>query len=211
MFKTKKYLEEKARQTLSLVCSYNIEDLICEDKPDIQDRQGKRGIEVVQDMDEEERKREVFIEQVWDIPYDQIDSEKIKRFQSEGGEIRPIENNRIRGAILGKPKPNTPDHLIETIMKKVHLLNKGQYVHCDSYELYVFVQTVSIDDAYDSYVIDIMNAIPTNNNRNYEKVFLDYNYGICICDLKNQKFQRISISPETRKTIEKETMKTYSS
>ena len=40
------------------------------------------------------------IEQVWDIPYDQIDSEKIKRFQSEGGEIRPIENNRIRGAIL---------------------------------------------------------------------------------------------------------------
>ena len=61
-------------------------------------------------------------------------------------------------------------------MKKVHLLNKGQYVHCDSYELYVFVQTVSIDDAYNSCVIDIMNAIPIKNSMSSKEQFTCYGY-----------------------------------
>ena len=143
--RTKQYMEERARQTLCQVCGYDTEDLFCADKPDIQDRQGKCGIEVVQDIEEDERQREVFIEQVWDRPYDEIDPKKIERFQSTGGKISKVEDNRIRFAIIGEEKPNIPTHLIKTIKKKVDLLNKENYKQIDSYGLYVFVETVSID------------------------------------------------------------------
>ncbi len=43
-------MEERTRQTLCQICGYDIEDLLCADKPYIQDKHGKCGIEVVQDI-----------------------------------------------------------------------------------------------------------------------------------------------------------------
>ena len=204
--KTKQYMEERARQTLCQICGYDADDLFCADKPDIQDKYGKCGIEVVQDIEEDERQREVFIEQVWDIPYDEMDFNKIKRFQANGGRINKIENNRIRSAIIGEAKPNTPTHLIETIKKKADLLNKAKYKQFDSYGLYVFVETVSVDENFDSYVLHVIEAVSTySQNIKFHKLFLDYDYGICVCDLLKQDFKRFSISNQARDSIHKET------
>lgn len=208
--KTKQYMEERARQTLCQVCGYDTEDLFCADKPDIQDRQGKCGIEVVQDIEEDERQREAFIEQVWDRPYDEIDPKKIERFQLSGGKISRVKDNRIRSAIIGEGKPNTPTHLIETIKKKVDLLNKNFYKRFDNYGLYVFVETVSIDENFDSYVFSVIEAVSTYGRKiNFQKLFLDYDYGICVCDLVKQDFERIAISHEMRASIHQETQKTW--
>lgn len=208
--RTKQYMEERARQTLCQICGYNAEDLFCADKPDIQDKHEKCGIEVVQDIDEDERQREVFIEQVWDKPYDEIDPKKIERFRSTGGKINKIEDNRIRSAIIGEEKLNMPSHLIETIKKKVDLLNKANYKKFDSYGLYVFVETVSIDGNFDSYVLSVIEAVSAyGQSINFHKLFLDYDYGICVCDLSKQDFERISISHQIRDSIHKETQKTW--
>ena len=208
--RTKQYMEERARQTLCQVCGYDIEDLFCADRPDIQHKQGKCGIEVVQDIEEDERQREVFIEQVWDRPYDEIDSKKIGRFQSAGGKISKVEDNRIRSAIIGEEKPNIPTHLIKTIKKKVDLLKKENYKQFDSYGLYVFVETVSIDEYFDSYVFSVIESISEYGQKmNFQKLFLDYDYGICVCDVLKRDFERISIPHQIRDSIHKETQKTW--
>ena len=158
IIKTKKYLEEQARQTLCQVCGYDINGLFCNDKPDIQDKNGNCGIEVVIDIEEDIQELTAFIENVCDTPYDQIDPLKIKHFQSKGGKITKIVNNKICSAFIGE-NPDNPAHLIKTIKKKVDLLNASDYKHFENYSLYVFVNTVSIDESFDSYVLDIMNSV----------------------------------------------------
>lgn len=208
--RTKQYMEERARQTLCQICGYDVEDLLCADKPDIQDKHGRCGIEVVQDIEEDDRQREAFIEQVWDRPYDEIDPKKIERFQSTGGKISKVADNRIRSAIIGEEKPNTPTHLIKTIKKKVDLLNKEIYKPFESYGLYVFVETVSIDEYFDSYVLSVIEAVSAYGQKmNFQKLFLDYDYGICVCDLLKKDFERISISHQIRDSIHKEIQKPW--
>lgn len=208
--RTKQYMEERARQTLCQACGYHADDLFCADKPDIQDRNEKFGIEVVQDIEEDERQREVFIEQVWEKPYDQIDPKKIARFQSTGGKISKVEDNKIRFAIIGKEKPNIPEHLIKTIKKKVDLLNQEHYKYFDSYGLYVFVETVSIDEGFDSYVLSVIESVSSYGQKmNFHMLFLDYDYGICVCDLVRQDFERFPISYQMQDSIRKETQKTW--
>lgn len=210
VIRTKQYMEERARQTLCQVCGYNTEELFCADKPDIQHKNQSFGIEVVQDIEEDERQCEVFIEQVWHKQYDEIDPKKIQRLQSIGGNIGKIENNRIRSAIIAGEKPNIPVHLMETIKKKVELLNKEIYKRFDRYGLYVFVETVSIDEHFDSYVWSVIESVSTYGQKlNFHKLFLDYDYGICVCDLLKHDFERISISDQTRDLIHKEIQKTW--
>jgi hypothetical protein len=134
-----KYIEEQARQTLGMICGYDIGCLIHDDSPDLQDAQNSIGIEVVQDVYPNELKATRFIESVWNTPYDQIDVEKIRRFKSYGGQIR-AENNKILSASMGE-RNNSPEHLIQTIKGKISKLN-GNYKSFDEYRLYVFVETV---------------------------------------------------------------------
>jgi hypothetical protein len=119
--KETKYMEEQARQTLHNICGYDISNLIRSDKPDLQDVQNGIGIEVVQDVYPDEYEALRFIESVWKIPYDQISTKKIRRFESVGGQIIH-ENNKIVST-TGKEKSNSPEHLIETIKGKIKKLN----------------------------------------------------------------------------------------
>lgn len=95
-------IEEYARHTLCYICGHNIENLFCNDKSDIRDRTGEYGIEVVRNIYKNEQEREVFIEQVWNTPYDQIDPQKINRFQRGGGKIIAIENKIHSASIVNR-------------------------------------------------------------------------------------------------------------
>lgn len=182
-------VEENAINRLAKFCGYDINYLEHKDKPDIHHKSGKIGIEVVQDCYPNEKMSESDVRRIWEMPYNQIPEYIVGRIKKAGGSL-VVENNRIKMAHLGIQTPNNPEHLIETIKKKIDLLKKKRYKYFDIYELYVFVDTVSL---FESYVVQVMQEITEYDVKlPYSKIYLDGYFEICICELKNSKYKRIS-------------------
>ena len=138
--KDKHYLEEYARQSLSLVCGMDITTLRTSDKPDIVNLCDSIGIEVVNDVYKNEMELSHFLEEVRDVPVSQIPNEKIDRFYKKGGTFT-VKDDQIWSPIIGTTH-NTPEHLIETIKRKIEKLNHSGYQDLQEYRLYVFVNSV---------------------------------------------------------------------
>lgn len=201
MVKDKYYMEGRARETLIYVCGQNSENLELSDKPDIQNAIDNIGIEVVQDVYEDEMQSEREIAKIWDKPYHSI-SPKILSYYKRNGRNIIQENDRIKSVSLSE-KPNTPEHLISTIQNKINKLNTDSYKKFASYELYVFVDTVTLLGR-ESLVTKIVNAIANiNSELFYKKIYLDCWFELYICDMIQRTWERKDISPEMRKELDK--------
>lgn len=201
--KNKYYVEEFARQTLHYVCGQSLDTLICADKPDIQDLSGKVGIEVVQDTYENEEVMSHFLNEIRETPFHEVPPEKIERFERFGGHIK-VNGDRVGMSDLGET-PNTPAHLIETIEKKLETLNKGEYKPFDTYQLYVFVNSVVLFGSA-SYVDEIIECISTlDMPLSFETLYLDCNFEMYICNMKRKAYKRVEIPTLIRDEIRKGT------
>lgn len=110
VIRSKYELEAMARRTLGKFFDYPIETLKCADKPDLQDEVHSYGIEVVQDCYQNEKKAESIFNEVWNVPYSDIATKKLAKFEEAGGKLK-VEDNKIVGGLLGK-SDNDPNHLI---------------------------------------------------------------------------------------------------
>lgn len=208
---SKKFVEEYARQTLHHLGLYDRSLLIARDKPDLQDNVNSYGIEVVQDCYPEERE---FIRRVLDAdqtPFSGLDRKKKEYFRSKNIELQIIDDH-VAGAYWNNGHPNTPAHLVATIIRKINKLNQGGYAPFDQYGLYVFVDTVSVDEHYNSYVRSVLKEVSEYpSERHYSSIYLDYYYGLCVCSVKEQRFQRRSIDQASREQIFSETQRCFES
>lgn len=207
--KSKRFVEEYARQTLHFLKLCDRALLLPRDKPDLQDAAHSYGIEVVQDCYPEERE---FIRRVLDadhIPFSALDKKKRAYFRSKGIELQII-NDHVAGAYWNNGHPNNPNHLIETVIRKTNKLNQGGYAPFARYGLYVFVDTVSIDEQYNAFVrtlLDAMSDYPAR--RRYATLYLDYSYGLCVCSTETKRFTRRSIDECSRELIFQETQRCF--
>lgn len=207
--KSKQFVEEYARQTLHYlgICDRSL--LLPMDKPDLQDQTNSYGIEVVQDCYPEERE---FIRRVLDAdhtPFSSLDRKKKEYFRSKQIELQII-NDHVAGAYWNNGHPNTPDHLVETVIRKINKLNQGGYAPFQTYGLYVFVDTVSVDEQYNSYVRTVMKRVAEYPaQRYYSTLYLDYYYGLCLCSPKENKLRRRAIDEASREHIFNETQKYF--
>ena len=108
VIRSKYELEAMARLTLGKFFDYPIETLKCADKPDLQDEVHSYGIEVVEDCYPNEKKAERIFDEVWNVPYSDIATKKLAKFEEAGGELK-VEDNKIVGGLLGK-SGNGPNH-----------------------------------------------------------------------------------------------------
>lgn len=207
--KNKKFVEEYARQTLHDLGLYDRSLLLPRDKPDLQDPVNSYGIEVVQDCYPEERE---FIRRVLDAdhtPFSALERKKKEYFRSKNIQLQII-NDHVAGAYWNNGHPNSPEHLKETIYRKLNKLNQGGYAPFDSYGLYVFVDTVSIDEQFNAYVSSVMRAAAEYPaQRRYSTLYLDYYYGLCVCSLEERRFSRKSIDETSRERIFSETQRCF--
>lgn len=207
--KNKKFVEEYARQTLHYLGLYDRSLLIPSDKPDLQDPTNRYGIEVVQDCYPEERE---FIRRVLDAdhtPFSALDRKKKEYFRSKDIQLQII-NDHVAGAYWNNGHPNAPDHLIATVIRKINKLNQGGYAPFDRYGLYVFVDTVSIDEHYNAFVRTVLKEVSEYPaRRRYDTLYLDYCYGLCVCSLTEKKFRRSPIDEASREEIFNETQRCY--
>lgn len=207
--KNKKFVEEYARQTLHALGLYDRSRLRESDKPDLQDLEGSYGIEVVQDCYPEERE---FIRRVLDadhVPFSTLDKKKKEYFRSKNIELQ-IVSDHVVAAYWNNGHPNDPEHLVNTVFRKINKLNQGGYAPFDAYGLYVFVDTVSIDEQFNSYVRAVMRRVSEYPaRRRYRTLYLDYYYGLCVCDLKENRFRRKTIDEACRERIVQETQKHF--
>lgn len=117
MIRSKCELEAIARLTLGKFWGYPIETLKCADKPDLQDEVHSYGIEVVEDCYPNEKKAERIFDKVWNVPYSDIATKKLAKFEEAGGELK-VKDNKIVGGLLGK-SGNGPNYLIGVIRDKI--------------------------------------------------------------------------------------------
>lgn len=208
--KNKKFVEEYARQTLHYLGLYDRSLLLPSDKPDLQDTANSCGIEVVQDCYPEERE---FIRRVLDadhVPFSTLDRKKKEYFRNKNIELK-IVGDHVVGAYWNNGHPNEPSHLCKTIIRKINKLNQGGYVSFDNYGLYVFVDTVAIDEQFNSYVRTVMKrAAQYPSERSYSTLYLDYYYGLCLCSVRENRFRRKPIDEALRELIVSETQKACS-
>lgn len=202
----KDYHENRAKLILCRVLEFDQERLIRKDKPDLQYGTDKIGIEVVFDCYENEQANTSFIDKYYKVPIVEIPINKIRHYQSRGGTY-DVENGLFIPKRLGHSMPNAPIHLIETIKKKVHLINKGQYKPFASYHLYVRVDTVS--PLYPSYIYGVISEIKEyTTSRDYhikhDTIYLDGWYEIIVCDMNNEAYKTYSITRELQNWIHKE-------
>lgn len=184
---------------MAVLTDYDISCLQHKDRPDLQDVCHSVGIEVVEDCYPLERKHERFIKEVLYCPVNQIPKKQLDGFIREGGSIRE-ENNRIVSAGLGETKANNPQHLIETICKKIRLLNSGGYTIFKSNRLYVFVDTVL--SLFDSYVASIIDEVGKCDGKySFDTIYLFGWYEFVICDMSHKTFERKDVTPEIRSKI----------
>lgn len=203
--KDKNYWEERARQILHYVCDFSLNEWIRADKSDLQSVKKHCGIEVVRDVHESEQKMQHFLETIWGQPLEKVSDKKIQRFEKYGGSLR-IKDGIIQGASLGE-MPSYPNHLIETIEKKVDLINRGGYKKFDRYGLYVFVETTFIDKNFRSFVQQTIDAIMEYQkcySIKYDMLYLDQLYTLCVCDLQKGSFDHKGIPKEMRELIRSE-------
>lgn len=201
MIYNKMTLEKRAKVTLEEVCNFVVDSLICADKPDLQDIEQSYGVEVVEDCYQNEKQVERFVESVWDKDLSEVSSPKIRKFQKLGGSLKQ-ENGKTVFASLGPSTPNNPAHLIRTIQGKIDKLNDGGYKTFQSYGLYVFVSTVSLFTSYVQSVIEQISEYQAKKNRQYEVIYLDDYYEMCVCDIRTKTFSRIEMNKKTRDRIE---------
>lgn len=198
MIYDKTILENIARLILARYCNYPIENLVCLDKPDLQDSINSYGIEVVEDCYSSEKEAERFLTSVWNMKYSEIDSKKIERLLKIGGELKE-KGDKIFSTSLGKGTPNNPTHLIKTIKKKIIKLNNGGYKIFNNYGLYVYVNTVILQN---SYVESIINEISKNQSElKYSKLYLDMHFQLWICDMNKKTYICKSIDRNSRNKI----------
>ena len=208
--KNKQFVEQYARQTLHFLGLYERSLLLSSDKPDLQDAANSYGIEVVQDCYPEERE---FIRRVLDAdhtPFSRLDKKKMAYFRSKNIQLQIISDH-VAGAYWNNGHPNTPDHLIATVERKLGKLNQGGYAPFAAYGLYVFVDTVSIDEQYNGYVRAVLRAAASwPGPRRYDTLYLDYHYGLCVCSIPERRFWRRSIDETLREMIFSETQRCFS-
>lgn len=161
---------------------------------------------MVRDVYEHEQKMSRFIETVSSTHYSKIDSRKLDKFRELGGSFELSESGFICSASSGTTD-NNPNHLIETISKKIRLINQVDYQYFNRYGLYVFVDTVFIDKYFESYVqrvVDDAVRLQAEYKIKYDTLYLDQNYIFYICNLKDKTFNYFYISQEIRERIHKE-------
>lgn len=190
--------EAIAKFTLTEILGWKQDNLLCSDKPDIQDDNNDIGIEVVQDFFQKDKEVEAFWEKNWGIPLTEIPKKNIERFESMGGTIGAA------GIISFGQHYNIPQHLKDTIAAKLDLLNKGKYKQFANFMLYVIVDTVFL---FDSYVLDVMRfATSTEHQKKFHMLFLDGiseigSHELVVCDLSTQTFERHPITKGQEKII----------
>ena len=143
-----------------------------------------------------------FVEAIWKKPYSEINEKKFEKFKKMGGSFS-VENGIVQSASLASTN-NDPKHLIKTIEDKIELINGGSYQKFERYGLYVFVDTVFIDEHFSSYVQQVIDEISLYQERftmKYDTLYLDQLYTLCICDMVKKSFCYKEITREMRKRI----------
>lgn len=209
LIKTKDYQEEYARYSLHYACDRDITDLFHLDSPDLQDPVHSVGIEVVNDVYRDEEERERFVEKYWGKPIFELKEREIRLFEQNGAQMK-IENGIISSARMSGGKPNHSEHLINTIKGKVDKLNDGHYTVFKRYELYVFVRSTFLDENFDYRVWQTIEAIRMYQRPvSFSTLYLDYWYGICICNMETETFIRKPVTKEMRAVIAEEVEKLW--
>lgn len=192
------YAEELAKQMLNQILDFDLSTLCHKDKPDLQDFDKKIGIEVTQDVYENEMQCLRFWNRYEKTPYDKIPQKEIDLYYKNLGTLEVSDNRLITGK-LGEEKANNPSHLIKTINRKLLKLNSGHYTIFDNNMLYIFVETVNL---FDSYIISLIEAVnDADYPLKYTRIILDGWFELCDCDVMNRKFYRHTITSEFRQGI----------
>ncbi len=198
--RTKNELELRAKLTLGHVIGMDIRTMECLDKPDLQDIPNSIAIEVVEDCYWMEKRHEAFIEEIWEESYACIPSQKIERFDAEQGELI-VRDDHLVAATLDMPKSDNPMHLIETIQSKIGKLESGNYHGFNTYDLYVFVDTVTL---YQSHIEQVMDAITQDGKCAYTHIYLDGWHKFVVCDMRNRVTTCYEISNGDRNDISRQ-------
>ena len=202
----KNYHEGRAIMVLCRVLNFEEARLKHADKPDIQNEIDSVGIEVVYDCYEDEQANTSFVDKYYKTPIADIPPKTLKKFIDRGGTYT-VENGLMISSRIGWSTPNNPEHLIDTIKKKVDLLNKGQYKFFTTYRLYVRVDTVS--PIFPSYVDWVINDIKKysesqNYKLSFDTIYLDGWYELLVCDMQKKTYEKYPITRELQNEIHAE-------
>lgn len=201
----KHFFEQYARLLLTHQFGFAKENLFCDDKPDIQSRDGSTGIEVTRDIYEKEAEFHRRMEDIWYKPYSDIPAEKKEKLLQKY-KIDVNGDRIIVASLKNGITENTPKRLIECILKKVKKLNSGGYAKFDDYQLYVYVDSVILDGC-ESYVLNVMDAVKHQRAAlNYSFLYLDQWYVVYVCDINTGTYRKIAVSNELRENLGKEAL-----
>lgn len=197
--KTTEYMENLARITLIHLLGFDEADLFCDDKPDIQSHSGHVGIEVRQDVFENEQIIFRAAERVWGMQRKYAPKKEIQRIEKSGGVITVDSSGCING-ITAPGTNNCSKHIIESAKDKLIKLNAGGYKIFQENHLYLFVESLMLE-CCESYIYELMEFVHSyqgSRSLSFSKIYLDQHYVLYVCDIQNMKLQKINISKAER-------------
>ena len=195
--------EKQALLTLQYVLDFNNDEWVACDRPDLINDTESWGIEVVRDLDPRVQESQHHLQSVCNLPFSEWPAKKTK-ILSKNNVALTISDDKLQSALLST-SPNTPVKTIQTIKRKIDLLNKKNYRTLSRYDLFVFVDTTCIDKSYTSFVIQIIEeviAYQKNYELKYSTIYLAHDYVLCSCDLTQGTYKHILISAELRSAIQ---------
>lgn len=197
--------ERRARLTLHYLLDYELSQWKPCDTPDLQNYFQNAGVEVVQDLYENEVQHDTVLKEIWDKPFSECKTKSKERFR-RGKVTIHVENDRITSAEYPATSSD-PSQAILQIKKKVDALNTDRYTLFATYGLYVFVNTTFVDQNHGSFVQQIMDELAVyqkDKSRQYDMLYLDQRYVLCVCDLKKNTFEHKVIPTELQAAIAQE-------
>ena len=193
----KDFYEIRALLTLQRVVGNEYNSLVRSESPDLVSAPKEFGVEITRTVDtESEAEHKFFNKEIKSHSVSEIDDKKLKSFQKSGKLIStlPIDGiQRVIGYSVAHWHSN--DLVIETISRKIQLVNNGNYQSLKHLDLYVFSDSFNEYDECD--IEDIMEKTviaQAQYDIRFRYVFFDDVYSFFQIDLHNQKYRRFDIT-----------------
>lgn len=174
-----KYYECYAKIVLEELYPEEFIDLELKDKPDLQMKNGQRGIEVVISEDERELEAENLYSK---MGYNTI--------RNKAKAIEKIEKlgSSYNGGILSRSSKNSFDFIFRSFNNKINKLNEGGYVNFKWNYLYTSASIIA-DDKMLKEAIQEMKQIQVNKEKKFSKVFILVPGWLYCLDLYNDIYE----------------------
>lgn len=186
----KDYYEIRALLTLEKFFKKEYGNLIRSESPDLISENREIGIEITRTVNNQsEQEHKIISKEIMNNSLTDIDREKIEFVQKSGKQIQfAVINGEKRAIGYSDFLWHTNKLVIDTIVRKIELINKGKYQITKHLDLYVFSD--SFNEYDDTDINEIMNEI-LNVQSKYDiklrYIFFDDLCTLYLLDLLNKK------------------------